>query len=52
MRFVVVTSLLSAGLITAVSAVSIAVLSFIYANNSSYDNTVDTKNEIQWGEGS
>lgn len=52
MRFAIVTSSLSVALIVVVSALAIAVLSWIYSNSSAIESTPDTKVEILWGQGS
>jgi hypothetical protein len=52
MRFVVVTSLMTLTLIMCVSAISIAVLSWVYSGKPSYKKFSDPKIEIRWGEGS
>lgn len=52
MRFALVTSSISVVLITFVSALSIAVLSWIYPTVQSYEPNSDLKTEISWGQGS
>ena len=52
MRFAIVTSSLSLALIVVVSALAIAVLSWVYASSSTIESTPDTKVEILWGQGS
>jgi hypothetical protein len=52
MRFVIVTSSISALLITVVSAISITVLSWIYPAVHHYDPGSDTHTEISWGQSS
>jgi len=52
MRFAIVTSSLSIALIVAVSALAIAVLSWIYSSSSAIESAPDTKVEISWGQGS
>ncbi len=52
MRFVVVISLMTSGLIFLVSSVAIAVLSVFYTGASSSKKIPDPKIEIKWGEGS
>jgi len=52
MRFAIVTSSISALLITVVSAIAITVLSWIYPAVQSHEPSSDTKIEITWGQGS
>jgi hypothetical protein len=53
MRFAVVTSLISAALITVVSTISVIVLSWIFSTMPSSESTLpDSKAEISWGQGS
>jgi hypothetical protein len=52
MRFAIVTSSISALLITVVSAISIVVLSWLYPAVHSYDPASELNAEIAWGQGS
>ena len=52
MRFAIVTSSISALLITVVSAISITVLSWIYPAVQNYDPASEMNAEISWGQGS
>ena len=52
MRFAIVTSSISVVLIAVVSALSIAVLSWIYPAVQSHDQNSDIKTEIVWSQGS
>jgi hypothetical protein len=52
MRFVIVTSSISALLITVVSAISIVVLSWIYPAVHNYEPATEINTEISWGQGS
>jgi hypothetical protein len=52
MRFALVSTSISAALIAVVSALSIAVLSWVYPAVQSHEPGSDTKTEISWGQGS
>jgi len=52
MKFAIVTSSISVMLIAVVSALSIAVLSWIYPAVQSHEPSSDSKAEIAWGQGS
>jgi hypothetical protein len=52
MRFAIVTSSISAALIAIVSAIAIAVLSWVYSAGSNIESSPDSKVEILWGQGS
>ena len=52
MRFAIVTSSISAALIAIVSAISIAVLSWVYSAGTDIESSPENKVEILWGQGS
>ena len=52
MRFAIVTSSISALLITFVSAIAITVLSWVYPEAQGYNPASDSHTEITWGQGS
>jgi hypothetical protein len=52
MKFLIVTSLITAALLFTVSAISIALFSWIYTGDSSSHKMPDSRFEIRWGEGS